>query len=82
MVVQGLELQALRQQPGFGRIVYCGDGANDLCPALMLGTDDYVRCLNQLRCICICALVPMMSLGSCLMRQVCMCRSLRGMSTH
>lgn len=46
--LQGQEVQALRQKPGFGRIVYCGDGANDLCPALTLGPDDYVRVSTRL----------------------------------
>ena len=26
----------------YGRIVYCGDGANDICPALTLGSNDVV----------------------------------------
>ena len=50
--LQGQELQALRQKPGFGRIIYCGDGANDLCPALTLGPDDYVRALSCLDVHC------------------------------
>ena len=84
--VQGQELQALRQKPGFGRIVYCGDGANDLCPALMLGPDDYVRCPIPFAPFCVCSLLPTMLLErrcpefAC--EQMCMRRSLHGTGTH
>lgn len=40
--VQGLELCTLRRQHGYRRIIYLGDGANDLCPALALGRSDVV----------------------------------------
>jgi Dullard-like phosphatase family protein len=41
---KGRELDAMRAAPGAAhrRIVYAGDGANDLCPALCLGPDDVV----------------------------------------
>lgn len=39
---QGQELQALRQSATFATVVYAGDGANDLCPALALGPEDHV----------------------------------------
>jgi Putative Phosphatase len=32
-------VQALRQGAAFATVVYCGDGANDLCPALALGPE-------------------------------------------
>ena len=41
-VLQGLELRELRAARPFQRIVFCGAGANDLCPALSLGPDDTV----------------------------------------
>ena len=41
-MLQGSELKALRQKAPYKRIVYCGDGANDLCPALRLQTGDVV----------------------------------------
>lgn len=31
---------SLRCLHGYSRVVYCGDGANDLCPALSLGPND------------------------------------------
>ena len=37
---QGQELESLRRDLGYQRIVYCGDGANDLCPALALTPSD------------------------------------------
>jgi hypothetical protein len=40
---KGAELAALRAAAAPGRahkVVYCGDGANDLCPALRLGPND------------------------------------------
>ncbi len=37
---KGRELAALRAARPGRRIVYCGDGANDLCPALALGPQD------------------------------------------
>lgn len=39
---QGRELAALRTATPYRRVVYCGDGANDLCPALGLGPQDVV----------------------------------------
>ena len=42
MTVQGQELENLRRQHPYQRIVYCGDGANDLCPALSLTPSDVV----------------------------------------
>uniref|UniRef100_A0A7S1X6P0 Protein-serine/threonine phosphatase n=1 Tax=Tetraselmis chuii TaxID=63592 RepID=A0A7S1X6P0_9CHLO len=39
---KGLELDKLRQDCGYERIIFCGDGANDICPALRLGPDDVV----------------------------------------
>ena len=39
---QGQELENLRRQYPYQRIVYCGDGANDLCPALSLTPSDAV----------------------------------------
>ena len=39
---QGQELEALRRATPYQRIVYCGDGANDLCPALSLTPSDVV----------------------------------------
>lgn len=39
---QGQELERLRSQHLYQRIVYCGDGANDLCPALSLTPSDVV----------------------------------------
>jgi Putative Phosphatase len=41
-LAQGQELEAMRESLPVERIVYCGDGANDLCPALALGADDVV----------------------------------------
>lgn len=42
MHMQGQELENLRRQHPYQRIVYCGDGANDLCPALSLTPSDVV----------------------------------------
>ena len=42
MDVQGQELEALREATPYQHVVYCGDGANDLCPALALGATDVV----------------------------------------
>jgi hypothetical protein len=39
---QGQELENLRRQHPYQRVVYCGDGANDLCPALSLTPSDIV----------------------------------------
>ena len=39
---KGRELAALRAAAPGRRVVYCGDGANDLCPALALGPHDVV----------------------------------------
>lgn len=39
---KGLELRLLRDKLGYGRIVYCGDGANDICPTLQLLEGDFV----------------------------------------
>ena len=41
-LVQGQDLEALRVATPYQHIVYCGDGANDLCPALALGPTDVV----------------------------------------
>ena len=40
--LQGQELEALRAATPYQHIVFCGDGANDLCPALALGPTDVV----------------------------------------
>ncbi len=42
MLVQGQELEALRAALPYQRVIYCGDGANDLCPALALSSSDVV----------------------------------------
>ncbi|KAL0044617.1 hypothetical protein WJX82_002935 [Trebouxia sp. C0006] len=39
---KGQELEALRAATPYQHIVYCGDGANDLCPALALAPGDVV----------------------------------------
>jgi len=39
---QGQELEALRRRCAYARVVYAGDGANDLCPALILSASDAV----------------------------------------
>ncbi|KAK9814688.1 hypothetical protein WJX72_009831 [[Myrmecia] bisecta] len=39
---KGQELEALRSRAPYKRIVYVGDGANDLCPSLALTTTDVV----------------------------------------
>ncbi|KAA6419636.1 MAG: CTD small phosphatase 2-like [Trebouxia sp. A1-2] len=39
---KGQELEALRTATPYQHIVYCGDGANDLCPALALAPGDVV----------------------------------------
>lgn len=39
---KGLELQQLRSERPYTNVIYAGDGANDLCPALRLGVNDYV----------------------------------------
>lgn len=36
-------MQALRQGNVFSTVVYCGDGANDLCPALALGPEVHIH---------------------------------------
>lgn len=41
-MVQGQELEALRAATPYQRVVYCGDGANDLCPSLALASTDTV----------------------------------------
>ena len=40
--LQGRELSQLRKEKPYKRIVYLGDGANDLCPTLKLGHQDIV----------------------------------------
>ena len=40
--MQGQELEVLRAASPFKRIIFCGDGANDLCPSLALLPSDYV----------------------------------------
>ena len=40
--LQGMELTRLRKQRPYKRIIYLGDGANDLCPALRLQPQDMV----------------------------------------
>lgn len=40
--MQGQELEALRAVSPYKRIIFCGDGANDLCPSLALLPSDYV----------------------------------------
>ena len=42
MLAQGQELEALRAALPYQRVIYCGDGANDLCPALALSSSDVV----------------------------------------
>jgi hypothetical protein len=42
LCAQGQELEALRRAQPYQKIVYCGDGANDLCPALSLTPSDVV----------------------------------------
>ncbi|KAK9836188.1 hypothetical protein WJX81_007747 [Elliptochloris bilobata] len=39
---KGQELEALRRRAAYSRVVYAGDGANDLCPALILSAGDAV----------------------------------------
>lgn len=39
-LLQGQELRALQARHDYPRIIYCGDGANDLCPALTLRPSD------------------------------------------
>jgi len=39
---KGVELDLLRKELGYERVVYCGDGANDICPTLRLGPNDVV----------------------------------------
>eukprot|EP00891_Asterochloris_glomerata_P008855 jgi/Astpho2/8855/Aster-x0827 len=39
---KGQELEALRAALPYQRVIYCGDGANDLCPALALSSSDVV----------------------------------------
>ena len=50
---QGQELEALRAATPYQHIVYCGDGANDLCPALALASTDTVlaRKVDFNRCL-------------------------------
>ena len=40
--LQGREVINLRKLHSYKRVVYCGDGANDLCPALSLLPGDIV----------------------------------------
>ena len=42
MLAQGQELEVLRAALPYQRVIYCGDGANDLCPALALSPSDVV----------------------------------------
>lgn len=37
-----MELRKLREQRPYKKIIYLGDGANDLCPSLQLREDDLV----------------------------------------
>ena len=62
-MLQGQELQALRAATPYQRIVYCGDGANDLCPALALTPGDVV--LARKVCTCHMHLSPYMQQTSC-----------------
>uniref|UniRef100_A0A061SC17 Carboxy-terminal domain RNA polymerase II polypeptide A small phosphatase n=2 Tax=Tetraselmis sp. GSL018 TaxID=582737 RepID=A0A061SC17_9CHLO len=39
---KGRELLSLRKELGYERVIYCGDGANDICPALKLEPGDAV----------------------------------------
>jgi len=39
---KGQELDHLRQELGYKRVIYCGDGANDICPTLRLLEGDVV----------------------------------------
>jgi len=39
---KGREVRALKQQGGYRRLVYCGDGGNDICPVQALGPEDVV----------------------------------------
>ena len=41
-LLQGAELATLLTQQQYKRVVYCGDGENDLCPVLSLGQSDLV----------------------------------------
>jgi len=43
---KGEELEAFlqRHQPSFDRVIYVGDGSNDLCPVLRLRSQDTVLC--------------------------------------
>ncbi len=49
-IMQGQELEVLRSAAPFKRIIYCGDGANDLCPALALLPSDYVLARKVIPC--------------------------------
>ena len=40
--VQGAEVDSLLTEQQYRRVVYCGDGENDLCPALHLAPGDLV----------------------------------------
>ena len=51
-IVQGQELEALRAATPYQHIVYCGDGANDLCPALALGPTDVVLARKVITLYC------------------------------
>ena len=42
MQVQGAEVATLLTQQQYRRVIYCGDGENDLCPALALSSGDLV----------------------------------------
>ena len=41
-LMQGAELALLQQQQQYRRVIYCGDGQNDLCPVLRLSAGDVV----------------------------------------
>ena len=49
-LLQGQELEALRAATPYQHIVYCGDGANDLCPALALAPGDVVLAREVRNC--------------------------------
>ncbi len=54
---KGAELRRLREESvavglPYKRIVYCGDGANDLCPALALGEQDVLLARRCVLCVC------------------------------
>jgi hypothetical protein len=40
--VRHVQVRKIQAQQGYRRVVYAGDGANDICPALALGPEDVV----------------------------------------